>query len=322
MKQINQILSDLQQLAQLEQWHAIDKDLALQHIRSLYTAVLNMDVTAHDATLTAHATTSEHIQPIAKQSAAYTGQGYYNGFNNFSTITINEDDFKRIPLVNAVTANDLAEEQPIDEIELITPHNLAGLSDEISSAFELTAKDLAEETILDSVTFSEQPQEELLTIQEIEAAFNQEIHHANTSPISIELPEMKVTAPIAPIVNNDAASIALNEDDDAFYDKLKHLSKPKLKPTAGQGFIAPMHTKQKDIRNAIGLNDKYLFLNELFNNDKDAYDGAISQINNMEQYEDAKLWVDQNLLKEMKWDMNDNTVATFYGLLEKHFNLI
>lgn len=319
--QINKLLSDLQQLAQLEQWHAIDKDLALQHIRSLYTAVLNMDVTAHTTPLPEVTATHQEVQPLAKKSANYTGQGYYDGFNNFSSMTINEDDFKKIPLVNAVRANDLAEEQPVDEIEIITPNNLEGLSEEISSAFELEKSEMNTTSVVDMVENAiEQPKEELLTIQEIEAAFNQEIHSSSVSPISIELPEMRATIPVVETIEKAPTPITISEDDDAFYDKLKHLSKPK--PAVGQAFVAPMHVKQKDIRNAIGLNDKYLFLNELFNNDKDAYDGAISQINNMEQYEDAKQWVDQHLKQDMKWDMSDNTVATFYGLLEKHFNLI
>lgn len=314
MKQINKILSDIQQLANLEQWHTIDKDLALQHIRLLYTEVLNIAVSEDTPISLANEDTG--ASAVLQKAPVYTGQRYYEGSNNFSSITINEDDFKKIPLVNAVSANDLAEEQPLDEIEIITPNNFSGLSDEISSAFALNHEN--ERSERESLKREDLPQEELLTIQEIEAAFNQEIH-THKSHISIELPEKREIS----IEENKVKTptpIPVSEDDDAFYDKLKHLAKPK--PTIGQSFITPQHVKQKDIRNSIGLNDKYLFLNELFNNDKEAYDIAISKINNIEHYDDAKQWIDQHLKQDMNWDINDSTVVTFYGLLEKHFNLM
>lgn len=318
MKQINKILSDIQQLANVEHWHIIDKDLALQHIRLLYTEVLNIAV-SEDAIISI---ANEHaVAPtVLNKAPIYTGQGYYEGANKFSNITINDDDFKKIPLVNAVSANDLAEEQPLDEIEIITPHNLEGLSEEISSAFALQNDITLSESVMDTAGVVEKyPQEELLTIQEIEAAFNQEIHNNHKSHISIELPEQRQMG-TEENVTKAPTPIAFSDDDDAFYDKLRYLAKPK--PSIGQSFITPQHVKQKDIRNAIGLNDKYLFLNELFNNDKEAYDIAISKINNIEHYEDAIQWIDQHLKQDMKWDVNDSTVTTFYGLLEKHFNLM
>ncbi len=91
-------------------------------------------------------------------------------------------------------------------------------------------------------------------------------------------------------------------------------------PLTGQGFIAPIHQKQKDIRKSIGVNDQYLFLNELFQNDKGSYDLAISTINNLNSYVDARNWIEDHVSFPLGWDKEDNTVATFYQLIENHFN--
>lgn len=311
MQQIQNILSKIQHLANMPQWSAIDKDLTLQLIRDLYDNVLvinefNKPITSEDNTI-------EHLLDEYDQAMKAS---HSNNANNIG-IHISEEDFNIQPIVNATDANFLAEVQPFDDIKIITPNDFSGLDEEISSAFESDELD----TTTESPTIA--PNVANLTIADIENSFNQEIdalprvHNA----ISIEYPQPK-NMPNDTIIAAPSDKTLINEesDDDAFYEKLKHLSKPK--PTIGQSFIPPTHVKQKDIRNAIGLNDKYLFLNELFHNNKEAYDLAISKINNMESYETAKSWVDENLQQNLQWERNDSTVITFYGLLEKHFNLI
>ena len=39
---------------------------------------------------------------------------------------------------------------------------------------------------------------------------------------------------------------------------------------------------------AIGLNDRFLFIREIFNNNKDAYSQAIQRLDNVENLDDAK----------------------------------
>jgi len=76
----------------------------------------------------------------------------------------------------------------------------------------------------------------------------------------------------------------------------------------------------KDIRTSIGINDKYLFLNELFNNHKSNYEEALDKLNQIKTKEEAMDWVKTKVAQPAHWDDNDGTVQSFYALLEKHFS--
>jgi hypothetical protein len=79
-------------------------------------------------------------------------------------------------------------------------------------------------------------------------------------------------------------------------------------------------TEIKDIRTSIGINDKYLFLNELFNNHKSNYEETLDKLNQMKSLDEAKNWVKTKVASNQHWDNNDATVQSFYALLEKHFS--
>jgi len=74
-----------------------------------------------------------------------------------------------------------------------------------------------------------------------------------------------------------------------------------------------------DIRRQIGINDKYLFLNELFNNNKTEYEETLDKLNKIGAYTEALGWI-KSIAGKNKWYEEDETVKSFYGLLEKHFS--
>lgn len=85
-----------------------------------------------------------------------------------------------------------------------------------------------------------------------------------------------------------------------------------------QQFSVP--AQRKDIRKAIGINDKYLFLNELFNHHKSNYEETLDELNKMDTYEQAADWINSTAAKENKWDRDDATAHSFYAMLSKHFS--
>lgn len=76
----------------------------------------------------------------------------------------------------------------------------------------------------------------------------------------------------------------------------------------------------KDIRSAIGINDKYLFLNELFNNHKSNYEEALDKLNRFSTAEQAEDWIRTKIAPAHKWEQEDATVASFYALVKRHFS--
>lgn len=74
-----------------------------------------------------------------------------------------------------------------------------------------------------------------------------------------------------------------------------------------------------DIRTAIGINDKYLFISELFKDDRNAYDAAIRQLNTFTNLQEAMRFTENDLQNKYEWDREDTTVQAFYTLLSSSF---
>ena len=71
----------------------------------------------------------------------------------------------------------------------------------------------------------------------------------------------------------------------------------------------------QDLNKAIGLNDRFLFIRELFNGNKDAYYEAIQIINEMPNYEEAE----QYIRERFNWDEEQPEVMRFMDLVRRRF---
>ena len=71
----------------------------------------------------------------------------------------------------------------------------------------------------------------------------------------------------------------------------------------------------QDLNKAIGLNDRFLFIRELFNGNKDAYYEAIQIINEMPNYEEAE----QYIRERFNWDDEQLEVMRFMDLVRRRF---
>lgn len=75
----------------------------------------------------------------------------------------------------------------------------------------------------------------------------------------------------------------------------------------------------KDLRKAIGINDKYVFIRELFRNDEAAYERSIKTINGFSMLPEAEYWIQREMKYKLGWDDNNTTVKTFYQLVRRRF---
>ncbi|PJA07946.1 MAG: hypothetical protein COX70_05130 [Flavobacteriales bacterium CG_4_10_14_0_2_um_filter_32_8] len=75
--------------------------------------------------------------------------------------------------------------------------------------------------------------------------------------------------------------------------------------------------KQKSIKkliDAFSLNDRYLFANELFNKDMNAFNELIKAIDNCSSLDDAK-----EILSKLDWDYENENVLSFLNSVERRF---
>ncbi len=97
-------------------------------------------------------------------------------------------------------------------------------------------------------------------------------------------------------------------------DKLKSSSSYKeIRSSVTEGPI-------KDLRKAIGINDQYLFINELFRGDQTMYERSIKTINSFNIFGEAELWIKRELKLKLAWNDNSETVALFDQLVRRRFS--
>jgi len=73
-----------------------------------------------------------------------------------------------------------------------------------------------------------------------------------------------------------------------------------------------------DIRKAIGLNEKFLFINELFSGNNDAFNIHIDKLNNCENTKQANMYL-ENLSQEYHWEAENTVKEKFYQIVERRF---
>lgn len=70
-----------------------------------------------------------------------------------------------------------------------------------------------------------------------------------------------------------------------------------------------------DFRKAFSLNDRFYFRRELFAGDEAKMNKVISDLNELQSYEESVAYLNEKL----NWNIEDETVADFIKLLEKRF---
>lgn len=75
----------------------------------------------------------------------------------------------------------------------------------------------------------------------------------------------------------------------------------------------------RDLRKGIGINDRYLFISDLFRGDEPMYERSIKTINSFNLYTEAEYWMNRELKVKLGWDENRETVIHFYNLVKRRF---
>ncbi|MCI0920160.1 hypothetical protein [Sphingobacterium rhinopitheci] len=83
---------------------------------------------------------------------------------------------------------------------------------------------------------------------------------------------------------------------------------------------ASSQEKAIDLKVAISLNDKLLFIKDLFNGYSLAYSEALELLNRFDNYAEADAFLQTNYALKNGWADKPQTVDKFYALLRKKFN--
>ena len=94
-------------------------------------------------------------------------------------------------------------------------------------------------------------------------------------------------------------------------EKLKQ-GKIELSETLGE-------TPIKDLKKAININDRYVFIKELFRGDENMYERSIKTINGFSIFAEAEYWIRRELKLKLGWNDKNELVKHFEKLVKRRF---
>lgn len=204
-------------------------------------------------------------------------------------------------------------------VAVILPHTLPVLHDIVSGSNENIVP--AEEKIVEELDIDpEEVEEELRQIREKAAFANQmQAKQPKLTPGLLfdyedELTEVPtfVHQPGALSVSPAKTESKLEMTDSSLNDQLA----ARKEEVADQLGASPI----KDLRKGIGINDRFMFINELFRGDESMYERSIKTINNFTIYAEAQYWIERELKVKLGWDNEKSVTQDFYALVRRRFS--
>lgn len=145
----------------------------------------------------------------------------------------------------------------------------------------------------------------------------EEVHVPEVAPHVVE-EAIPVSKPFAPATTPAFAPVAkeIHEVLQANKDSLNDRLKEEKVEVAHKLKDAPI----KDLRKAIGINDRFVFINDLFRGDEPMYERSIKTINNFNIFSEAEFWMRRELRLKLAWDDDNPHVQHFYDLVRRRFS--
>ena len=75
-----------------------------------------------------------------------------------------------------------------------------------------------------------------------------------------------------------------------------------------------------NLSSAIGINERFLFTKELFNDDSQAYSAAIEKLNEFNSVDEARSYIESDLKGTYSWDDDSEAVSALCNLVEKRYS--
>ncbi|HVZ25891.1 MAG TPA: hypothetical protein VG842_07555 [Sediminibacterium sp.] len=141
--------------------------------------------------------------------------------------------------------------------------------------------------------------------------------------IAAEIPTLAHQPAIAqeipvPVKNVVAATSPVREFNSVLARPAESLN-DRLKEEKTEIATALKESPIRDLKKAIGINDRFLFLHELFRGDESIYERSIRTINGFSIYPEAEYWIQRELKVKLSWPDNSETVKLFDQLVRRRF---
>lgn len=95
-----------------------------------------------------------------------------------------------------------------------------------------------------------------------------------------------------------------------------------MQMTSENSSLSDFHQKRKidSIKGNISLNQKFLFINNLFGSDSSIFNAAIEELEGCNTFTEAKEQMIKKYLPKYKWDLNSPEAEEFFYILKRRYN--
>lgn len=232
-----------------------------------------------------------------------------------------QEEFISEPIEN-IEQQILDEDQYEDEIERFDDdeESIEEEPEEIEAAVQFENQEKQEEQEQQESQEEQEDQEERENeVEELEEEDNLEDYSEEFEPASQEEAEEEieeVTSSKEPEVEEPQPQIGSSSSDDkeSLNDKISKLSKSDSLASKLQN--QPI----QNLKTAIGLNERFLFANELFQGDGAEYQRAIEEFNHLASMDDAVRLIEHKYQPNYKWDFDNHTVQNFIHYLQRRYS--
>lgn len=230
-------------------------------------------------------------------------------------------------IVNELTRNKTTARQPDGSVTVLMPAQnmnarITAADDEITenvAAFEPSQEALSdEETATQKTVFVLQEDEPAIETNEADTHTPVEPGAAPVEPSAIKKPSDFVNAQQWLFdLQNEIPTLAQQPAPPKPADA--GTLNEKLKKNQNELGNVLKNSPIKDLKKAIGINDRYRFINELFRGDESMFERSIKTINSFSVYGEAEVWIKRELKTKLGWDEESETTQLFDHLISRRF---
>ena len=176
-----------------------------------------------------------------------------------------------------------------------------------------------EEKILEVLNIDENDIERELAEIKKAAELKNELTQHNRQPVQSDfdpLEEVPTLSTYSPVM--DKAKYASLQSKNATADAGTEIN-DKVKPKAELSQKL-QDVPIRDLRKAIGINDRYLFINELFTGDEAMFERSVKTLNQFSILPEAGFWMQRELKLKLAWNDDAPIVQQFIQLVRRRFS--
>lgn len=334
LEQLAEITASMERITKEEYTHPLDKDLLLSQIKELYATALKIEAKTEgqDVVESTEDFVQEGPQTIDPSKMEVAPQDEEPEAEPETPAENTHFELLQKPVESTPEPEPVAEpELPQDEEPEITPepeHEPEPVSEPVAQKKEnqqnITEIVMNRKSAIENIVSQ---QHTIKAAHETTPQPQAETHHNDHSQSNEEQPQLSLLDYLSSGVSRVVETVAPQpqKPEPATHTDTLNTPAPAQTPTPEPTPtpVVPQQTpaapKFTDLRSLIGINDKFTFINDLFEKDMRNYNEFINTLNKIEDLGEAQSFVQQNATIH-NWDKESMAVQLFMSVYKRRFS--